>query len=51
VHAIEGTISRFSEGTAAIISVGLQGLDVLGLPLSDLRETHVWMAGLATSYG
>jgi copper transport protein len=36
---------------AAIISVGSQGLDVLGLPLSELRETHVWMAGLATSYG
>lgn len=36
---------------AAIISVGLQGLDALGLPLSHLRETHVWVAGLATSYG
>jgi copper transport protein len=36
---------------AAIISVGLQGLDVLGLPLSQLRETHAWTAGLATSYG
>ena len=36
---------------AAIVSVGLQGLDALGLPLSHLRETHVWMAGLATSYG
>jgi copper transport protein len=36
---------------AAIISVGLQGLDMLGLPLSQLLETHVWMAGLATSYG
>jgi copper transport protein len=36
---------------AAIISGGLQGLDVLGLPLSQLGETHAWMAGLATSYG
>jgi copper transport protein len=36
---------------AAILSVGLQGLDVLGRPLSELGETHVWMAGLATSYG
>lgn len=36
---------------AAIISVGLQGLDVLGRPLSELGETQVWLAGLATSYG
>ena len=36
---------------AAVISVGLQGVDVLGLPLSELRKSHAWMAGLATSYG
>jgi copper transport protein len=36
---------------ATVISVGLQGVDVLGLPLSELRKSHAWMAGLATSYG
>jgi copper transport protein len=36
---------------ASIVSVGLQGVDVLGLRLPDLRQPHVWMAGLATSYG
>jgi copper transport protein len=36
---------------AAVVSVGLQGADVLGLPLAYLRESRVWMAGLATSYG
>jgi copper transport protein len=36
---------------AAVISVGLQGADAFGLPLSDLREPRVWMGGLATSYG
>jgi copper transport protein len=29
----------------------LQGIDVLGLTLPDLRQPRVWMAGLATSYG
>ena len=36
---------------ASMVSVGLQGVDVLGLPLADLREPRVWMAGFATSYG
>ena len=36
---------------ACIVSVGLQGIDVLGLTLPDLRQPRVWMAGLATSYG
>ena len=36
---------------ASIVSVGLQGIDVLGLTLPDLRQPRVWMAGLATSYG
>jgi copper transport protein len=36
---------------ASIVSVGLQGVDVLGLPLANLREPRVWIAGLATSYG
>ncbi len=33
---------------AAVTSVGLQGVDVLGLPLSELRKSHAWMARLAT---
>jgi len=36
---------------AAPISVGLQGLDALDLPLSDLPRMRAWGAGLATSYG
>jgi copper transport protein len=36
---------------AALVSVGLQGVDVLGVPLSDIRELHVWGSGLATAYG
>jgi copper transport protein len=36
---------------AAVISVGLQGLDALGLPLSDLKQPRVWATGLGTSYG
>jgi copper transport protein len=33
------------------LAVGLQGLDALGVPLSDLRRLPVWTSGLATSYG
>jgi copper transport protein len=33
------------------LSVGLQGLDVLDLPLAGLRQRAPWDAGLATSYG
>lgn len=36
---------------AAFISIGLQGVDALGLPLSDLDQPRVWASGLATSYG
>ena len=36
---------------AAIVSVGLQGVDVLGAPLSDLVLTRTWTSGLATPYG
>lgn len=36
---------------AALVSFGLQGIDVLGLPLSDIRELRVWGSGLATAYG
>jgi copper transport protein len=33
------------------VSVGLQGLDALGLPLSGLTQKTAWAAGLETSYG
>ncbi len=33
------------------LSVGLQGLDALDLPLSGLQHKLAWEAGLATSYG
>src|SRR5262249_33928618 len=36
---------------AVALSVGLQGLDALDLPLSGLRHKLAWEAGLATSYG
>jgi copper transport protein len=36
---------------AAALSVGLQGVDALGEPLSSLRETRLWVAGLSTAYG
>jgi len=36
---------------AAVMSVGLQGIDALGLPLSEVKEPRVWVSGLATSYG
>jgi copper transport protein len=36
---------------AAVISVGLQGVDALGLSLSDLKQPRVWATGVATSYG
>lgn len=36
---------------AALVSVGLQGVDVLGAPLSELRALHAWQSGLATAYG
>lgn len=36
---------------AAALSVGLQGLDALGVPLSDLPRSVVWQAGFSTSYG
>ena len=39
-------------GLAAVaLSVGLQGLDALDLPLSGLQRKLAWEAGLATSYG
>jgi copper transport protein len=36
---------------AVVLSVGLQGLDALDLPLSGLQRKLAWEAGLATSYG
>jgi copper transport protein len=36
---------------AAPVSIVLQGLDALALPLSAASQTSVWAAGLDTSYG
>lgn len=36
---------------AAMLSIGLQGLDALGLSLPDLAQRTVWIAGFSTSYG
>ncbi|WP_123151782.1 copper resistance CopC/CopD family protein [Mesorhizobium delmotii] len=36
---------------AAPLSLGLQGLDALGVPLARLAQPGVWQAGLATSFG
>ena|SRR5215475_9182471 len=36
---------------AVPLSVGLQGLDALDLPVGALRQRAVWEAGVATSYG
>ena len=33
------------------LSVGLQGLDALELPLSALGQANVWLTGFGTSYG
>lgn len=35
----------------APITLGLQGLDALGLPITAFLDGSVWQAGLATSYG
>ena len=36
---------------ATPLSVGLQGLDALGMPLAALGDAIVWTTGYATSYG
>ncbi len=36
---------------ATPLSVGVQGLDALGRPLTDLGATEAWVAGFSTSYG
>lgn len=37
--------------SATVVSLGLQGLDALGAPLSSLTDRAVWSAGFATSFG
>jgi copper transport protein len=37
--------------TASIVSLSLQGLDALALPLTQVWRPDVWASGLATSYG
>lgn len=47
-----GAASAIAAGlVAAVASVGLQGLDALGLPLSGLEQWSAWTAGFSTSYG
>ena len=36
---------------AVLLSVGLQGLDALELPLPALGQANVWQTGFSTSYG
>lgn len=36
---------------AAVISIGLQGVDVMNLPPSEIRQTQLWVKGFETSYG
>jgi copper transport protein len=36
---------------AAPLSIGLQGLDALDLPMSQLKDAEVWRAGWETAYG
>ena len=36
---------------ASVLSLSLQGLDGLALPLTQFWRPEVWMSGLATSYG
>jgi copper transport protein len=36
---------------ATVVAVGLQGLDALGLPASNLTDPIVWRTGLDTSFG
>lgn len=37
--------------SATVVSLGLQGLDALGAPLSSLTDRTVWSTGFATSFG
>lgn len=44
-------VARQAGLIAAILSIGLHGLDALALPGGALRELRVWYAGLTTAYG
>jgi copper transport protein len=48
----EAWIARAMAGglAASVLSPGLQGLDALAQPLSQIWRPDVWMSGLATSY-
>ena len=50
---VERLLRAMLEGglIATIISVGLQGVDVLGEPLSAIRRPSVWASGIASPYG
>jgi copper transport protein len=54
---LPGRTERWTAGAmvggliASFVSLGLQGLDGLALPLAQLWRPDVWMDGLATSYG
>jgi copper transport protein len=50
--AVPWLLAMLAAGLLATpISVGLQGLDALGLPLSGLQQKIAWQAGLETAYG
>lgn len=47
-------LSKSLAGAGLVLApatLGLQGLDALGLPAQSFFEANVWRAGLATSYG
>jgi copper transport protein len=51
-RATPGLTALIAAGfVATIISVGLQGLDALNLPLAALGQGAVWHSGFQTSYG
>ena len=45
------TVALVAGFAAALLSIGLQGLDALVMPLSGLWRPAPWVSGLATSYG
>src|SRR5262245_10269125 len=50
--AVPWLVAALAAGLLATpISVGLQGLDALGLPLAGLQQKIAWQAGLETAYG
>jgi copper transport protein len=50
---MEGLIAAvlISGCLASVLSIGLQGLDALAVPLPQFFRPDVWVAGLATTYG